>query len=60
MLLETSDGTLQFKELVKWVFLKKTEVYSVIWPVIGKGIDSGCEMLTFIAFALGRLINIVL
>lgn len=38
----------------------KKKVYRGFCPVIGKGIDSGYKTLTFIAFALGRIINIVL
>jgi len=40
-------------------FFKK-KVYSGFCLVIGKGIDSGYKMPTFIAIALGRIINIVL
>lgn len=31
MLLETSDGTLQFKEIVKWVILKKPQKSVVVF-----------------------------
>lgn len=61
MLLETSDGNLQFKGIVKWVILK-TKKKSIVYFVQENRtrIDSGSEMLSFIAFALGRIINIVL